>query len=106
MPARARAPPAAAAAAGRPAPGRAPVWVPYGPILFEPGPTGMGYCGSYPLRHPDPNRPAQLLSANRREQLGGCCGCCLKRTVATVQTEPLQPFGWVRTLLPLPERYK
>ena len=30
----------------------------------------------------------------------------LKRTVATVQTEPLQLFSWVRTLLPLPERYK
>ena len=26
-----------------------------GPVLFEPGLTGMDYCGSYPLRHPDPN---------------------------------------------------
>ena len=74
-----------------------------GSVLFEPDLTGMDYRGSYPLRHPDPNCPAQLLSANRREQLGGCY---LKRTVATVQIEPLQPFGWVRTDLPLPERYK
>ena len=26
-----------------------------GLVLFEPGLTGMGYRGSYPLRHPDPN---------------------------------------------------
>ena len=26
-----------------------------GPVLFEPGLTGMGYRRSYPLRHPDPN---------------------------------------------------
>ena len=26
-----------------------------GPVLFEPGITGMGYRGSYPLRHPDLN---------------------------------------------------
>ena len=56
-----------------------------GLVLFEPG---MGYRGSYLLRC---------------EQLGSCY---LKRTVATVQTEPLQPFGWVRILLPLPELYK
>jgi len=65
------------------------------------------------------------LTENRRWQL---CNFCLKRTiatvrsplqflsetngcngsvtVATVQTEPLQPFGWVRTILTLPERYK
>ena len=75
------------------------------PVLFEPGLTVMGYRGSYPLRHPDLNCPAQRQSANRHEQLCGCCGCCLKRTVATVQTEPLQLFGWVRTIIPLAERY-
>ena len=27
-----------------------------GPVLFEPGLMGIGYSGSHPLRHPDPNR--------------------------------------------------
>ena len=46
---------------------------------------------------------AQWLTENRREQLGGFY---LKRTVATVQTELLQPFHRVQTVLPLKERYK
>ena len=50
----ARAPPLAVA--GRPAPdlGSGSGSLP-GPVLFEPGLTGMGYRVSYPLRHPDPN---------------------------------------------------
>ena len=61
--------------------------------------------GSHPLRHPDLIRieTAQRLTGNRRERLDGFC---LKRTVATVQTEPLQPFGREQTDLPLLERYK
>ena len=76
---RARAP---LAAASRPMPGSGSDSLP-GPVLFKPDLMGMGYNGSYPLRHPDP-----------------------KRISATVQTKPLQPFGWVWTDLSLPERYK
>ena len=46
-----------------------------GPILFEPGLSGMGYAD--PTRSAIRillNRPAQRLSANRRGRLGGCCG--------------------------------
>ena len=39
--------------------------LPY-PVLFEPDLTGMGYSGSYPLRHPDPNRVS--ATANRKPQ--------------------------------------
>ena len=76
MPARARARAAFGGSGGRlagarPGSGSGPSSLP-GLVLFEPGLTGMGYRGSYPLRHPDPNRPAQRLSANCREELGGC----------------------------------
>ena len=48
MPAHTR---AAAGGGGRPGSGSLP-----GPVLFEPGLTGMGYSGSYPLCYPHPNK--------------------------------------------------
>ena len=76
-----------------------------GPVLFEPGLTGMG--------HADHTRSAIRIRTAPRN---GCQPTAaevgrllrLKRTVATVQIEPLQLTGWVRTLLflPLTERYK
>ena len=53
-----------------------------GLVLFEPGLTGMGYSGSRPLHYPDLRNGWQETAANR-----------LERSVATVQTDPLQPFG-------------
>ena len=53
----------------------------------EPGLTGMGYSGSRPLRYPDPRNGWQETAANHYN------GFCLERSVVTVQTEPLQPFG-------------
>jgi len=38
------------------------------------------------------SRPVQRLTGNRRKPLQWLCGFCLERSVATVQTEPLQPF--------------
>jgi len=82
---------------------------PRAPLLAAPGQAGHGFGFGFPTRSgsfwtgshgyglprilpapPSGSEPkAQRLSANYHEQLGGCCP---KRTVATVQTEPLQRF--------------
>ena len=64
-----------------------------GPVLFEPGLTGMGYRGSYPLRHPDPNRPPSAMAVSKPLRTVGrllsetnrCNGS--DRTVATVRLD-------------------
>ena len=62
-----------------------------GPVLFEPDLTGMGYSGSYPLRHPDPNRLS--ATADRKpprtvrrflSETNRCNGS--DRTVATIRS--------------------
>ena len=58
-----------------------------GPVLFEPGLTGMGY----PLRHPDPNRISETADRKPPRTVGRflsetnhCNGS--DRTVATVRS--------------------
>ena len=86
--------PALAAAGALPVPGSGSGSLP-GLVLFESGLTGMGCehtrsaIRTAPLRYPDPNRsangPAPLqLDSQQLRWLG--------RTIATVQTEPLQLF--------------
>ena len=67
------------------------------PVLFEPGLTGMGYSDRTRSAIRIRTDSAQRMTENRHEQLGSFC---LKRTVATVQTDSLQPFGRVHTVLP------
>ena len=64
--------------------------------------SGSFWTGSlgYGLQRLAPDPPSgsetpQRLTENRREPLQRLDCFCLKRTVATVQTEPLQPFGQI-----------
>ena len=105
MPPRARAPPppkVPAPGAQVPCSGSGSVILP-GPVLFELGLTGTVLQWIAPAS----SRPTQRLTGKRTQTVcNGLCGSCLERSVATVQTEPLQPFGLQFTPLPFSERYK
>ena len=111
MPAHAR---AAAGGGGGRRRARDRVWVlvrvrvPYPAWFFLNQVSRVWVTRSIPLRYPDPNRPANgpaPLSGFEPLQLDSQQLRLLGRTIATVQTEPLQPFVGFGPIGPL-ERYK
>ena len=73
---------------------RARVRVPY-PVRFFLNRVSRVCMGLQRIAPAPLSRPAtaQQLTGNRRELLQRFGSFCLKRTLATIQIEPLQPFG-------------